>query len=262
MTVLMAGIAQSSFNTECESIAIMQQRHKYFWHIATHPTDWARLIATKMAETALEAIRARGICHLVLPGGTTPKPIVEALLDRELPWERFEFYLTDERCVRKGSAERNDQLFTYMLEQQPAFSPDQFHPMMAERGPKNGAAAMRRKLFSVVPFDLVVTGLGEDGHTASLFPDDSAALESKDSVVAIYDAPKPPPNRISLGLFRLRSARERIVIARGAGKREIIRRIRAGERFPVTEIRPNHWFVDHEALPLQPPEPNPNDPLV
>ena len=88
--------------------------------------------------------------------------------------------------------------------------------------------------------------MGEDGHTASLFPG-NAALEDKRSAVPVYDAPKPPGERVSIGLDTLRNAGECIVIATGEGKREALSKLKQGEIFPVGMVKPDVWFVDEAA---------------
>jgi 6-phosphogluconolactonase len=72
-------------------------------------------------------------------------------------------------------------------------------------------------------------------------------LDEVTPAVAVFNAPKPPPERISIGLSRLLSARERIVIATGEGKREIIERIREGKEFPITHAKPSVWYLDKSA---------------
>lgn len=228
----------------------MYSTHKPFWHIIHHPNRWAELAAFHIVSTALQAMIHRKVAHLVLPGGTSIRPVLEVMLDLPLLWQDCHFYLTDERCLPRDHPDRNDQIFTFLLDQQPRLQPKQIHTIAAELGPQEGADQLRRQLFSVPPFDLVVLGLGEDGHTASLFPEDREALESTDSAVAVFNAPKAPPERVSLGLRRLKGARERMVIAKGSSKQPIIERIRQKESFPITLTEPHHWFVDYAAFPL------------
>ena len=100
---------------------------------------------------------------------------------------------------------------------------------------------------SVAAFDIVLLGMGEDGHTASLFPG-NVALENVASVVPVYDSPKSPGQRVSIGLDMLKHAGERIVIATGRSKSNAFQKLRAGEVLPVAMIEPDVWFVDHAAV--------------
>jgi 6-phosphogluconolactonase len=84
------------------------------------------------------------------------------------------------------------------------------------------------------PFDLVLLGMGEDGHTASLFPGQQHA--AGDTVHAVHDAPKPPPERVSLGVAALNAAAEVLVLVSGAGKHDAVQRWKQGEDLPVTRI--------------------------
>ena len=88
--------------------------------------------------------------------------------------------------------------------------------------------------------------MGEDGHTASLFPG-NPAIDNNHPVVPVYDSPKPPPQRVSLGLTTIQSARQRIVLVSGRGKHEALVRIKQGVQLPVSRIGATHWFVDEAA---------------
>ena len=102
-------------------------------------------------------------------------------------------------------------------------------------------AGLSTLLASLPIFDVVLLGMGEDGHTASLFPD--SLDDQPTEVVAVHHSPKPPAERVSLGYARLAGARERVVLALGKSKQAVIKRIRAGELFPVVKAGPDRWFV-------------------
>jgi 6-phosphogluconolactonase len=122
-----------------------------------------------------------------------------------------------------------------------------FHPIPAELDPEQGARSYAALLDTTAGMDIVVLGMGEDGHTASLFPG-NAALDDLHSAVPVYDAPKPPSERISLGLNTLKNAGEVIVIATGGNKREALKKLTEGEVLPVSLVEPGVWFVDEEAV--------------
>jgi 6-phosphogluconolactonase len=113
------------------------------------------------------------------------------------------------------------------------------HPILAELGATAAALAYADTLRGVGEFDLVLLGLGEDGHTASLFPNhDWGSAPDAPDVLAVFDSPKPPPQRVSLSAARLSRAREVLFLVAGESKREAIARWRAGERLPAAAIRP------------------------
>ena len=116
---------------------------------------------------------------------------------------------------------------------------DRVHPIPAELGARAAALAYADTLRGVGEFDLVLLGLGEDGHTASLFPNhDWGTAPDAPDVLAVLDAPKPPPQRVSLSAARLSRAREVLFLVAGDSKREPIARWRAGEQLPAAAIRP------------------------
>jgi 6-phosphogluconolactonase len=127
------------------------------------------------------------------------------------------------------------------------------HAIPAELGAQAAAQAYAQSLKGVGDFDLVLLGLGEDAHTASLFPghDWGEGADAPDAL-AVFDAPKPPPERVSLSAQRLSRARQVLFLVTGAGKREAITAWRKGERIPAAAIRPAAGvdvLMDWDAVP-------------
>jgi 6-phosphogluconolactonase len=108
------------------------------------------------------------------------------------------------------------------------------HPIPAEHGAEAAAKAYQPVIRAALPFDLVLLGIGEDGHTASLFP--GQQHPAGQLVHAVHNAPKPPPDRVSLGASALSEAREVLILATGTGKRAAIKAWRAGEPLPIAAI--------------------------
>ncbi|MDP5064167.1 MAG: 6-phosphogluconolactonase [Haliea sp.] len=211
------------------------------------PEAVAQAVASYLFERITGCVSVKGQCHVVLPGGRTPSRCLELLAERPLPWQSIHWYPGDERCYPAGHAERNDSMMCSRLFSRHAQAMDNFHAIPAERGSEQGAKDYAVLLDGVGTLDIVVLGMGEDGHTASLFPG-NAALDDPRSAVPVHGAPKPPSERISLGLNMLRHAGERIVIATGEGKREALAKAYAGEALPVTQVGADIWFVDEAAM--------------
>lgn len=192
-------------------------------------------------------VEKKGQCHVVLPGGSTPARCLELLAEKSLPWKNIHWYPGDERCYPVGHAERNDTMILARLFSQQTVASKNFHAIPAELGPEQGAENYASLIDATGGIDIVVLGMGEDGHTASLFPG-NPALEDNRSVVPVYHAPKPPDERISIGLSTLRNAAECIVIATGDNKRDALAALKEGKVFPVGMIEPDTWFVDEAAV--------------
>ena len=196
-------------------------------------------------------VAEKGLCHVVLPGGSTPARCLELLAEKPLPWKNIHWYPGDERCYPVGHGERNDTMINNKLFSQLPLSlqkgaSENFHPIPAELGPEQGAEKYATLLDATGGIDIVVLGMGEDGHTASLFPG-NAAVDDLRSAVPVYDAPKAPGERVSIGLAMLKNAAECVVIATGENKREALEKVRAGTSLPVCLAGPDVWFIDKAA---------------
>ena len=210
----------------------------------------AEAVAEAVADYLFDRINAcvieKDICHVLLPGGTTPARCMDLLAEKPLSWDRIHWYPGDERCYPKGHAERNDVMIYQHLFSRPDSVVENFHPIPAELGAEQAADKYRAFFDHIRSIDIAVLGMGEDGHTASLFPG-NPALDSNDSIVAVHDSPKPPDDRVSFGLQTLRYAGESILIATGSNKREAIAKLESGEPIPVTMIEPDVCFLDTAA---------------
>jgi len=189
----------------------------------------------RILTTAALAIAARGAFRIVLAGGHTPELAYRLLAEAETDWSRWWVYYGDERCLPPEYPERNSRMAREALLERVAIPFGQVFPMPAELGAEAGAARYAECLGNALPFDLVLLGLGEDGHTASLFP---GQVYRAGLVMPVYDAPKPPPERISLTPKALGDCRRLLFLVTGEGKREAVRRWRAGESLPAARISP------------------------
>lgn len=191
-------------------------------------------------------VNEKGSCHVALPGGSTPARCLELLSGKDLPWSSIHWYLGDERCYPIAHAERNDSMIEQQLWSRIEAPAENRHPIPAELGPELAAEKYSALINQIDCLDIVVLGMGEDGHTASLFPD-NPANENDHAVVPVFDAPKPPAQRVSLGLTTIQSAVQRIVLVSGSGKREALARLKQGIQLPIARIGPSTWFVDEAA---------------
>lgn len=190
-------------------------------------------------------LRKKDVCHVILPGGNTPRVCLHYLANKKLPWEKIHWYLGDERCYPQAHIERND----VMLEKNfwSLLSKTNIHLITAELGAEKAAEIYREEIAAVDCFDIAFLGMGEDGHTASLFPGNKA-LDDTRSVIPVYHSPKPPGDRVSLSMQTLRNAHCRIVLASGLSKAAIIKRIKEGDSLPINCIGDINWFIDQDAL--------------
>jgi 6-phosphogluconolactonase len=176
----------------------------------------ARRAAEILTARLQDALATRGAAHLAVSGGRTPKRCFELLGPLVGDWWGIDVWFADERCVGPEDPESNARLVRETLEAPGAV----VHRMKGELGAEEAARAYERDLGDVV-LDVVLLGIGEDGHTASLFPH-NAALDAAGRVAAVHDSPKPPPDRITLTRPTIDGARQRVLLATGSGKAQAL----------------------------------------
>jgi 6-phosphogluconolactonase len=170
------------------------------------------------------------VAHLALSGGTTPGRCYELLGAKPGDLEGVEVWFADERCVGPQDEESNYKLAADTLLERAQIPPERVHRMVGELGPEEGARSYAQELTHHLVgassdeaqppvLDLIVLGIGPDGHVASLFPG-AATLDAGPEAVClgVHDSPKPPPERITLSLAVLRAARECMLLATGPSK--------------------------------------------
>jgi 6-phosphogluconolactonase len=203
----------------------------------TVPDDFAaaaRRAADVMANQINDArVRAADV-HIALAGGSTPRRAYELLASMQGTWAHVHLWLGDERCVPAGHEDANQRMVDEsLLARLRSQVGPHLHPVRGELTPEDAAwlyaSDVTRAMGERPVFDLVLLGLGEDGHTASLFPGHPEVDSEAAPVIPVRGAPKPPPERISLTLPVLRRARFTLLLATGEGKREALRRVRDGD---------------------------------
>jgi len=154
-------------------------------------------------------------------------------------WSAWHIYFTDERCLPPADAARNSRMAGEAWLDHVPIPIIQLHVIPAELGANKAASAYVETLRTIGEFDLVLLGIGEDGHTASLFPghDWDSSPQSPDAL-AVFDAPKPPPERVSLSAARLSRTRRAIFLVSGESKRGAITDWRDGKNIPARAVTP------------------------
>jgi 6-phosphogluconolactonase len=190
----------------------------------------AQRAAAHIERQLRHAREARGVAHLALSGGTTPGRCYELLGADTEDLAGVEVWFADERCVGPQDEESNYKLAVDTLLGRAQIPPERVHRMVGELGPDEGAHSYAQELTRHVVasstdeaqlpvLDLIVLGIGPDGHVASLFPGADSLDAGPEAVcLGVHDSPKPPPERITLSLAVLRAARECLLIATGPSK--------------------------------------------
>jgi 6-phosphogluconolactonase len=215
-------------------------------------------LAYAAAARIAEAIRAKqGVFSLVLAGGTTPIAAYRYLAQQRLEWSNVHFFWGDERQVAPADPQSNYFAAKRALLDHVSVPSPNIHRIHAEIGPAAASEyeAELHAFFKGTPvFDFLVLGMGEDGHTASLFPGNDA-LAAPGFVTAVSNAPKPPPDRITLTYGAIRCARTVVVLVAGEGKAAVLNQIRRVgtdvNHYPVTGAvsasGKASWLLDRAA---------------
>lgn len=209
------------------------------WHEFPDDTSLLANALARVMAAARDAIARHGAFDIVLAGGNTPRKLYRALRHADTDWTRWHVWFGDERCAPTDDPERNSRMARDEWLDHVAMPAANVHPIPAEAGARDAAVLYARELRGVDAFDLVLLGLGEDGHTASLFPGHNwgAHTDSPD-VMAVFNAPKPPPERVSLSAQRLSRARHVLFLVEGPGKRDAVAAWKRGDAIPAASIAP------------------------
>ena len=223
-----------------------------------HATDEiAGLINQTLAE--------RDICTFVLSGGSTPKALYTKLSSapyhHTIPWHKVHFFWGDERCVPPDHQDSNYRMAKESLLDHIELPPENIHRMPGEKSPDLAANEYEQVVRKYVPggsgmprFDITLLGIGDDGHTASLFPDTPVVKEQKKLVTSVY-VPALASWRITLTFPVINNSKSVLFLVKGASKAKIIGQVlnenSPENRYPVQKINPTDgktvWFIDKEA---------------
>jgi 6-phosphogluconolactonase len=210
----------------------------------------------------------RGTAHVALSGGTTPARTYELLGTDGGDWSGVEVWFADERCVAPDDDESNYRLAAENLLCPAGIARERVHRMQGELGPERGAVAYAEELAAHAPavspgaagpvvLDLIVLGIGPDGHVCSLFPGAATLQAPGDALcLPVFDSPKPPSERITLTLGVLHAARGCLLLATGASKSDAVSAMLAdpSESVPASLLRRERLsvIIDDAAAPPAP----------
>lgn len=233
--------------------------------------DLSRRVAEEFVGLAKDKASRAGRFTVALAGGSTPKGLYSLLATpeshRRIDWRQVYLFWGDERCVPPDHAESNYRMANESLISRVPIPEGNVYRMNGKQDPKASASryeATLKRAFQLsekeIPrFDLVLLGMGEDGHTASLFPDSEALEETRRLVAAVY-VEKLKSHRLTLTFPILNHAANVFFLVAGGSKAKILREVLLGqdgtEKYPAQRIKPNNgrvlWFVDQPAASLCP----------
>ncbi len=222
--------------------------------------DFVAGAAERIAAELTRAIRTRGECRLGLAGGGTPRPIYEALAAREdVDWGKVCFFFSDERAVGPEDEQSNFRMVRDVLFEPVAVVQNRVFRIEGERPPPEAREAYE-VAFGEQPLDVLLLGMGGDGHTASVFPGAELNPASTQRVI-VTESPIPPTARLSLSLRAINEAAQVILLVSGGAKAtrlaEVHRQMSAGApELPAAHVIPHSrrllWIVDSDAAAALP----------
>jgi 6-phosphogluconolactonase len=211
--------------------------------------DTASDLASACARTILQQIE-KGSRRIALSGGSTPAPVYSAV-GAALPAAPITWALVDERYVPFDDPRSNAGMIQRTLFAHGLPPTHRFIPFDTSLGDPALTASAYEFDLGAEPLDLILLGMGDDGHTASLFPSTPAALAVSDRIAIAVNVPPPIDMwRVTLTKPALRAASLRLVLVAGASKRQVLRQVREGADYPITQVTAGvetWWLVDRAA---------------
>jgi 6-phosphogluconolactonase len=231
--------------------------------VMSNPGELAHEAAQRFAQLALEAVESRGRFSVALSGGSTPGALYRLLSEepyrRQIPWEQIYLFWSDERCVPPDDPGSNYRLADEALISRVPIPSENVQRVRGELEPEAAARAYAKALYEffcgpLARFDLVLLGLGNDGHTASLFPGGAALQETERLAVAVEARYQDrPAHRVTLTLPAINTARHVFFLVNGSAKASIVQAVLEGPagRLPAQKTLPTAgaltWLLDAAA---------------
>lgn len=219
------------------------------WHQYDTATQVAEVVCDEIIASAQQAIAERGRFNIVLAGGSTPEKIYHLLANQQTDWSKWFIFHGDERCLPADDADRNSVMASNAWLNKVAIPAANIYHMPTELGAIEAAEKYRQVISTIDQFDMVLLGMGEDGHTASLFP--GHQNNQQDAVHEIYNSPKPPSDRISLSAKTLANTKQLFFIVTGTSKCDPVIQWKQGVELPVSTISPKAGvdiYIDKAAI--------------
>jgi 6-phosphogluconolactonase len=231
--------------------------------VFTSVDEFEQKSAEEIAHVMQDAVRERGACYLVLSGGETPKGVYRRFgtdpLRQLVDWSRVRIFFSDERCVAPDDPQSNFDMVERELLSRVNLVAENIHRMRVELGPEKAAADYEEVLRNFLDhdtrrFDVIMLGIGEDGHTASLFPSTEALGDKNRWARAVY-VPRLNSWRVTLTFPAINAGKSVFVLATGKSKALIVERALAAKtptkEIPITLVRPSQgslrWMLDRQA---------------
>ncbi|MEU5874395.1 6-phosphogluconolactonase [Glycomyces sp. NPDC047369] len=222
----------------------------------------AEAVASRLINRLADVQAQRGEASIVLTGGRIAARVYQYVLESPIrsvvDWSKVDFWWGDERFLPAGDPERNETQARAAFLDKLLIDPERVHPMAASDvvdTPEEAAALYAAELEAAAggsglpAFDLLLLGIGEDGHVASLFPG-NPALDAEGAAVGVRNSPKPPPERVSLTLGAINAATAVWIIASGEGKSEAVDEALAKGELPAGRVQATghtRWLIDKDA---------------
>lgn len=204
------------------------------WTLCDNADAVARTACTRIVRAARDAIFNRGRFVIVLAGGSTPELCYRLLAESTSNLRKWHIFFGDERCLPPTDPQRNSMLVAAALFDRVSIPEEQIHIIPAELGAEPAARSYAKRISRATPFDMVLLGLGEDGHTASLFPGHNHP--ERPLVVPVHTAPKPPADRVSMNYSTLSFSRQVMFMVTGENKQNAVTGWRRGDLLPAARI--------------------------
>jgi 6-phosphogluconolactonase len=204
------------------------------WIVFNDKRSLSESLAKDVLKIAKQSINSKGYFSIVLAGGNSPVELYQILKKSTSNWGDWNIYIGDERCLSKNDKERNDYIIEQVWLNSSSIPKDNIFFIKAELGMTDARKTYENTLEGIEDFDLALLSMGEDGHTASLFPNYEHVENS--SVVLEYNSPKPPSKRISMSYSRLNKAKNVFKIVIGKSKQKAVKLWLEGKNLPINKI--------------------------